>query len=235
MPLVKPSLLFNDFFGSAGEVTAYHRDGKCYIRKRSRGRYGGTAAQLAALDVHRRALAAWRTQSAATQKIWHQYGREAEPHKPPFDHKAHISGHNLFVSAYHGFAALGDEHIPSPMPFDSFPPFAVSVSGAAREGGVLRLYFRVTLGGVPDGSRYWVLAKIQLAEPGAGMHSGLMKNFLADAPCADEEVSVRIPDYINLFGMDQNSYQVHARLILLDTVTGYRSQYQQVSTIVTVA
>lgn len=40
---------------------------------------------------------------------------EVEPHRPPFDHKAYISGQNLFVSAYHGFATPGNEHVPSPI------------------------------------------------------------------------------------------------------------------------
>lgn len=57
MPRFYPSVLIADAYGSVGEVTFYHRNGKCYYRKRSHSRYPGTAAQTSALDVHRRALA----------------------------------------------------------------------------------------------------------------------------------------------------------------------------------
>ncbi len=36
-----------------------------------------------------------------------------------------------------------------------------------------------------------------------------------------------IPGFRDIWGFNLSQYQVHARLILLDTVTGYRSQYQQ--------
>ena len=85
MPRFRPSLLISDAYGSVGDVTFYHRGGKCYYRKRSAGNYPGTSAQLSHLDVHRRALAAWRTLDQATQTLWHEYGKEAVPHKPPFD------------------------------------------------------------------------------------------------------------------------------------------------------
>ena len=89
MPRFYPSVLISDAYGSVGDVTFYHRGGKCFYRKRSHSRYPGTAAQTSALDVHRRALAAWNRIGAR------------------FDHKAYISGQNLFFSAYHRFATLG--------------------------------------------------------------------------------------------------------------------------------
>lgn len=90
----------------------------------------GTAGQLEHLDVHRRALAAWRTVPHSTQLVWNRLAAEVEPHRPPFYHRAHISGQNLLVSAYHGFFTLGDEHLPEPQRFDSFPPFAIRLSDA---------------------------------------------------------------------------------------------------------
>ena len=36
-----------------------------------------------------------------------------------------------------------------------------------------------------------------------------------------------IPGYADIWGLRLDKYQIHARFILLDTVTGYRSQYQQ--------
>ena len=35
-----------------------------------------------------------------------------------------------------------------------------------------------------------------------------------------------------IWGLDLQSYQIHARCILLDTKTGYRSQFLQVSGVV---
>lgn len=40
---------------------------------------------------------------------------------------------------------------------------------------------------------------------------------------------LRVPDYASIIGGDSNSCQVHDRFIMLDNVTGHRSQYQQKS------
>ena len=37
---------------------------------------------------------------------WNGFASVVEPHKPPFDGSSHITGHNLFVSAYHGLPIL---------------------------------------------------------------------------------------------------------------------------------
>ena len=96
----------------------------------------------------------------------------------------------------------------------------------------LVLSVAVTIGGRLSPDRYRLLSKIQLAEPGKGCHPGLMRNYLADGTCGDDAVSIVIPDYRDLWGFDLRQYQIHARFILLDTVTGYRSQYQSCSTII---
>lgn len=155
------------------------------------------------------------------------WGLVPEPHKPPFDHTVHISGQNLFVSAYHGFATLGNEHVPTPQRFVKFPPFAVKLGDGVVSDGSLIIPAMVTLGGHKDPDRYRLLSKIQLAEPGRGCHPGLMRNFLADGSCGDEAVSIVIPGYTDIWGLRLDKYQIHARFILLDTVTGCRSQYQQ--------
>ena len=229
MPAFHPSILISDAYGSVGDVTFYHRGGKCFYRKRSESRYPGTETQLSALAVHRRALAAWRTVPQEVQQVWNAYGEEAEPHKPPFDHKAHISGQNLFVSAYHGFANLGNEHVPLPQRFASFPPFAVMLRDAAVVAGKLVIPAEVTISKGLDAGRYRMLAKLQLTEPGKGRHPGLMRNVLADKNCGDGQVSLIVPDYINICGFDLDEYQVHCRFLLLDTLTGYRSHYQEQS------
>lgn len=221
-----PGILFSDFYGSAGDVTAYHLDGKCLIRKRSCSPFPATQGQLSCLAVHRRALAAWRMVPHEEQQLWNSYAEVVEPHRPPFDHSSRISGNNLFVSAYHGFATLGNEHIPEPIPFEPFPPFAVSIKSAAAEGEELRIFLELTISD-PE-KRYRLLAKIQLAAPGAGCHPGKLRNYLAEK-AGEGAAIVRIANFRAAAGLDSDEYQVHARCVLLDTKTGYRSQYQSVS------
>ena len=47
-----PNIVVSDVFGSAGDVTAHHRDGKTYLRKRSRPVHPMSEAQAAHLEVH---------------------------------------------------------------------------------------------------------------------------------------------------------------------------------------
>jgi hypothetical protein len=235
MPQFRPSILITDAYGSAGDVTWYHRNGKCYTRKRSHPAYRGTAGQLEHLDVHRRALAAWRSISHQTQLVWNALAEDVEPHRPPFDHKANISGQNLFVSAYHGFYTLGNEHLPVPRAFDNFPPYSIDLRNAHVESGTLVIPAVVVLGGEENPGRYRLLAKLQLTTPGKGCHPGMLRNYLADASCDSSVVYIRVPDYASIIGNGSNTCQVHGRFILLDNVTGYRSQYQQKSFLLQIA
>ena len=230
MVLLRPNLLINDAFGSAGDVTAYHRGGKCFLRKKSTLKYAGTPAQVAASSVHLRALQAWRGLEHSVQLQWNEYGDRVEPHRPPFDHLARISGNNLFISAYHGFASLGREHVPTPVPFENFPTYQVKILGASAVDGTL--YIRWKLEMEDSSGRYRLLTKVQLGRPGRGWDTGALRNYLAEGTANDAAVTTRIPDYISVYGLDLQTYQVHARCILLDTITGYRSQFLPVSDIV---
>ena len=49
---------------------------------------------------------------------------------------------------------------------------------------------------------------------------------MAEGNCAAGMVSIVIPGYVERWGYELDKYQVYARFVLLDTVTGYRSQYQ---------
>ncbi len=82
---------------------------------------------------------------------------------------------------------------------------------------------------IPVSECYRLLAKIQLTESGRGCHPGMLRNYLADELCGTDPVHVRIPDYVSLAAAALNQYQVYCRFILLDTVTGYRSQYHKES------
>lgn len=230
MNQLRPGLLISDAYGSAGDVTAYHRAGKCFLRKRISPVYTGTANQLAALAVHQRALRAWRSLPHEEQLLWEPFAQEVEPHRPPFDHLARISGNNLFISAYHGFATLGVEHIPVPRKFEPFPSFLVNLLGASAVGETLLLSLHLETED-PDG-RYRLLTKVQLTRPGTGRNPGAMRNFLADGTARSESQTVAIAGYKSIWGLDLDSYQVHARCILMDTETGYRSQFVPISGVV---
>lgn len=230
MAQLRPNLLVTDAFGSAGEVTAYHRGGKCFLRKRIRPAQSGTSGQQAPSAVHLRALQAWRSLPHEEQLRWEPYAREVEPHRPPFDHMARISGNNLFISAYHGFATLGREHVPAPVPFENFPTYQVKILGAAAEDGTLYIRWKLELEDSSD--RYRLLTKVQLGRPCRGWDTGALRNYLAEGTANDAAVTTCIPDYVAVSGLDLPEYQVHARCILLDTKTGYRSQYLAVSGVV---
>ena len=232
MPRFVPSILISDCWGSVGDLTFYHQNRTCYYKKKNKCEFRGTDSQMAQVDVHTRALAAWREVPWETQKVWNEYGKGAISHRPPFDNTTHISGYNLFVSAYHGFATLGNEHVPSPQPYDKFPVDALEFLSSAREGaGDLRLRFSLTFENCPTPERYHLLLKIQLTRPGGGKNQGKMRNFLATAPCSagDSTVEILIRDYRDIWGLDLDEYQVHCHYILLDRQKGYRNIYTPLS------
>lgn len=80
--------------------------------------------------------------------------------------------------------------------------------------------------------RYRLLTKIYLTQPGRGKNPGKLRNYLAVDTASDPVLTVSIPDYVSVWGLDLPSYQIHARFILLDTETGYRSQYLAVSGVI---
>ena len=252
MPAYSPNLLISDCYGSAGSVTFYHRDGKCRWRSKSTLSFAATPRQSAALDVHRRALAAWCTIPDTEKEIWHEIARNVPPYKPPFGYGGHISGHNLFVSAYHGFHTLGNEHIPGPMEFRPFPVFVAGFMGAETVNtSDLRITLRLSMQLEKEPERYTLLCKVQLAEAGKGCNPGRMRNFLAEdvtetvpAGMSTEAlqklsdtvevrtVAVTIPDYRAFSGIVSDSYSLHIRYMLIDRETGYRSQYQKLSAVI---
>ncbi len=111
-----------------------------------------------------------------------------------------------------------------PGPSHQAAPFAVDLLGTANVGGDLRIQLQVPIAPVFHPVRYRLLAKIQLTEPCKGWNTGLMRNHLASPFDAASNATVVIPDIAS-----QSQYQVHARFVLLDTETGYRSQYLQQS------
>ena len=226
MPRFKPSILIADCWGSVGDLTFYHVDGKCYYKKKPKCEFKGTAAQLEQQEVHKRALAAWRTVDHSVQLIWNSLAEPVISHRPPFDNTAHISGYNLFVSAYHGFYTLGNEHTPEPQPWEKFPIDALEFISCVRPNSDdLLLRFRLTFEDCPSPERYHLLLKLQLTNPGRGKKPGKMRNFLALDPCSagDSTAEILVKNYRDIWGLDLPEYQAHCKYQLLDRQTGYRN------------
>ncbi len=230
----RPSLPFSDAWASVGNLTFYHRDGKCFVRKKASPAFPATQGQQDNAAIHRRAIQAWQSIPHEVQLQWGLYARDAEPHRPPFDHSSHISGYNLFVSAYHGFARLGNEHTPEPRPFVPFPSFTVKFNAAHIDGDGLTIPAAIRIDGCEAPDKYRLLVKLQLAAPGGGCHPGKMRNFLADGRTGFGEAAVTVPAYRSVWGLDLPEYQAHARLVLIDSETGYRSQYRQITVLLSV-
>jgi len=232
MPKYKPSIPFEDCYGSVGDLTFYHRDGKCYYRKRSSPEFPGTMLQMEHQTVHLRALEAWRQLTPELQKQWNDYSVGVQSHRPPFDGHSGITGHNLFVSAYHGFAQLGREHSPLPQRWESFPDYFLDwESLQVLDGKDILLRFFCSVGDGTVGHRYRLLLKLELTRPGHGRRPGLQRNFLAESDCTDEDgrVCFRVPDFKETWQLDLPEYTAHCRFILIDNLTGYRSRFRMQS------
>lgn len=230
MPIYRPSILISDAYGSTKDLTWFHRGGKCYVKQHTPVTYTPTPAREEYLDVHRRALAAWRTLDHQVQLQWNEYGKQAISHRPPYDNTTHISGHNLFVSAYHGFYTLGNEHVPEPKPFGPFPVFAMEFLSAVEVGGSsLLLRFKGYCGGLDHPERYRILMKLQLSAPGGGRRQTLFRNVLASSGCTAGECVIEfvISDYLQRWDLERlPGYGGHCQYIVLDSETGYRDQYR---------
>ncbi len=226
MPRFYPNTIISDCWSSVGDVTFYHRNGKCYWRKKSTLQFAGTAPQIRALDVHQRALAAWRGISDDEKELWHRCAGPVLSHRPPFGVDGRISGYNLFVSAYHGFAALGSEQVPSPCVWERFPQFVLRFKEVSSVNeGLLGLRFVLEIRGSSEPSRYRLLCKVQAGTEGVGVNPGLMRNYLSKSIPVQESSEMDI--YIPYSG--GTSIQVHMRYLLIDSVSGYRSQYNKLS------
>lgn len=239
-------IVISDVFGSAGDVTAYHRDGRVMLRRRSIGGYAASEAQLAHLEVHRRALAGWRGLSSEVQALWNEYAREVEPHRPPFDHSSCISGQNLFVSAYHGFYVLGRERCPVALRFEGFPGFGLSVVSTAEDGEDLRLGLAVAGLEMVESGRYWLYGRVQLVGIGRGeSRSAARRSVLSSGAVADGRAEVVLTGWRSVWpevaagasvvaGTSSSSsvagekFSVVGSFVLLDGVSGYRSQRRKV-------
>lgn len=228
MPRFLPNTLLSDCWSSIGNVTFYHRNGICYFRSRAYSEFKGTAEQLEQKQVHHRAILAWQTLTHRQQLKWRRLAVGVASHRPPFGDGNHISGYNLFVSAYHGFAQLGNEHIPQPKPFEPFPIFSLDfVSCSMTSLFDMELRFRLTMCETDEPSRFRVLGKIQIEAPGVGRNPGLMRNYLSESIPTRTVAGIVFNVPRKRFDID--IFQLHLRYLLIDSKTGYRSQYHSLS------
>ena len=228
MPRFHPNTILSDCWSSIGNVRFYHRNGICYFRSKAYSEFAGTGEQLAQKEVHHRVILAWQRLPCRQQLKWKRFAIGVSSHRPPFGDGNHISGYNLFVSAYHGFAQLGNEHVPVPRPFEPFPIFSLDfVSCSMASLFEMELRFRLIMCGTNLPSRYRILGKIQIEAPGVGRNPGLMRIYLSDSVPTEamSEIVFNVPR--KRFDIDM--FQLHVRYLLLDTKNGYRSQYQSLS------
>ena len=120
----------------------------------------------------------------------------------------------------------GNEIVPEPKAFVPFPDFFASFLSASKSGGMLQLRFRLSLFGCTDTNRYRLLCKVQVCEAGRGCHPGKMRNHLAEPGANDvAAVSVVVPPELE----GKTEVQCHIRYLLIDTITGYRTNYKKLS------
>ena len=153
---------------------------------------------------------------------WRELAKSVPSHRPPYDNHHHISGYNLFVSAYHGFAQLGVEHVPQPQPFPHFPPSALELLQITQSSGIATLRCHLSLADTVHPERWHVSARIQLAPLGVGYDPGKMRSYMG-IRSQHNEIVFNVPNPNN------EDYQVHIRYRLIDSVTGYRNNWFSVS------
>ena len=222
MPKYHPNTRFTDCWASVGNITFYHRDGQCYYRTKANPVFPGTSHQLVQVSIHKRALQAWRNISHEEQLEWNALATQVKSKRPPYDHKTSISGYNLFVSAYHGYASIGDEKIPEPKPMPDFPILSLKLISSTVVGNTLQVKFKIE--NLHASLQNLIIAsRIQLVNLGAGTNPGKMRNHLAEL--TDNIATFTIP----LPNQDHNSYTLHMRYFIIDRTTGYRSMQNRQS------
>ena len=220
MPKFHPNTIIQDCWSSIGNITFYHQNGHCYYKRKARPVFPGTPAQLDQAQVHHRAILAWQRQPHDIQLQWNHYAKSVPSHRPPYDNNHHISGYNLFVSAYHGFAQLGREHVPEPQPFPQFPAAALELLQIIPGTGVATLRCRLTLADTVNPERWHLTARIQLTAQGVGCKPGLMRSYMPTR-AQNNEIVFTVPNP----GLEV--YQAHIRYRLIDEVTGYRNNWHK--------
>ena len=221
MPKFHPTPIIQDCWSSIGDITFYHRNGQCYYKRKAQTPFVGSPAQLDQAQVHHRAILAWQQLQHSVQLEWRELAKSVPSHRPPYDSNHHISGYNLFVSAYHGFAQLGREHVPEPQPFPQFPISVLELLGSTCSNGMATIRGRLSLTGTDNPERWHISARIQFTAPGVGCDPSKMRTYLGIRNQHNEIV-------FNVPNLNIEDYQVHIRYRLIDSITGYRNNWYKV-------
>lgn len=218
MPRFHPTAIIQDCWSSIGNITFYHRNGQCFWKRKALTPFVGSSAQLDQAQVHHRAIHAWQQLQHSLQLEWRELAKSVPSHRPPFDNNHHISGYNLFVSAYHGFAQLGREHIPEPQQYPQFPSAALELLQIIPGSGVVTLRCRLMITDTVHPERWHLSARIQLTAPGVGCDPSKMRSYMAIHTKSDE-IEFLVPN------PNLTICQAHIRYRLIDDVTGYRNNW----------
>ena len=230
MPKFTPTALIQDCWSSIGDITFYHRNGQCYWKRKPRTPFVGSPSQLDQQQVHLRAIKAWQHQPHAVQLQWNDYARSVPSHRPPYNEKHHISGFNLFVSAYHGFAQLDNEHVPEPQPFPQFPSAALELLQIIPGTGLATLRCRLTLTDTVHPERWHLSARIQLTAPGVGCDPSKMRSCMATSSGYIEigqNTSSCDVTFTSACCVISGPIQAHIKYRFIDEVTGYRNNWKK--------
>ena len=230
MPKFKSTALINDCWSSIGNITFYHRNGQCYWKRKPQPLFPKTPAQVVQQQIHHRAILAWQQIRHKEQLQWNEYANVVPSHRPPYNERHNISGFNLFVSAYHGFAQIGREHIPVPLPYPQFPPSVLELKETTNNNGIIKLICSLTLEDVAQPERWHISARIQLTSNGAGYNPGKMRSYFSSSTnliVQSHRDSVREECFYVKDIAFSYSLQLHMRYRLIDEVTGYRNNWSE--------
>ena len=229
MPKFHPTPIIQDCWSSIGNITFYHRNGQCFYKRKIKPVFPGTPAQLDQAQVHHRAILAWQQLPHSVQLQWRELAKSVPSHRPPYDDNHHISGYNLFVSAYHGFAQLGREHVPVPQPFPEFPSAALEVLEIILGAETATIRCRLTLADTAHPERWHLSARIQLTAPGVGCDPGKMRSYMAiplDPIEIGHNTSSREVSFTAAYTVLSVPNVVHIKYRLIDEISGYRNNWK---------
>lgn len=225
MPKYYPNNRFSDCYSSVGNITFYHRNGDCYYKAKANPTYPGTSGQQEQLSLHRRAIKAWRTLDHDTQLQWNTLAKNVKSKRPPYNADTHISGYNLFVSAYHGLASTGNESIPTPAPIPTFPHLHLEFK-TSTVVNTADLTLEYTAKIIPDTLKDLILiGKIQITKPCYRPNTGKYRNYTASLNIIGNtvHVSFTIHDYKSQ-EEDITCCTIHLKYFLIDMLTGFRNK-----------
>jgi hypothetical protein len=229
MPKFTPTAIIEDCWSSIGNITFYHRNGQCYWKRKPKPIIPGTPAQLNQKLLHHRAILAWQNLQHSTQLLWNQYVKVVPSHRPPYDEPHHISGFNLFVSAYHGYAQLGNEHIPEPRSFPHFPSAALELLEILPDTRAVTLRCRLIIADTTHPERWHLSARIKLTVPGLSLNSGCMRSYIAipdDNIVINQNTSTRNVTFTIAGSLADGPIQAHIKYRMIDEITGYRNNWK---------